>query len=112
MAKFKRPKNTDNELTDEQKSDFHEEFASAAGLNKEKIIEQPVKKRKKEILTKISLNMRGGDLKRADIILNKLIDNGQRNPLPSSTDIHRMGILYLSKASDEELINLFKQILQ
>ena len=106
---FKRtpqPKNNNNkELSEDQKSKYDEQFANAAGIKVENS-----KKTNKEKLTKISLNMREGDLNRTGLIIDKLIDNRQRKPLPTATDIHRMGILCLSQASDEEIVKLFKQL--
>lgn len=110
MPKFSRPKRVD--IPENVKESFHKEFSEISeNVVLESKLEKEIKK-PKEPIKKISLNMRAGDIQRSNDILNKLIDNGLRNPIPTATDIHRMGILYLSKASDDKLKELFEKIIQ
>ncbi len=108
MTKFSRPKNTTIEIPDELKNNFHKEFAELSeNKNSNVLINLKNEKSKNEILKKISLNIREGEIKITTNILNKLIDNGMRDPIPTITDIYRVALFSISKLSVEELIDLF-----
>ena len=111
MSKFSRPKKSSNMISDEMKETFHKEFSEVSGTKSDQTNFSLVNKKKKEKIKKISLNMREGDLKNSNNLRNKLIDLGKRDPLPTSTDIHRMGILYLTEATETKLQELFDTVI-
>lgn len=56
---------------------------------------------------KTSVSIRRSDEEIIDDVIDKLVSNGFKKPFPTSSEVHRMGILALSKMSLNDLIQYY-----